>query len=131
MGSIFTQIIEGKIPSHKILEDEHYLAFLEINPIHPGHTLVIPKKEINYIFDLDDSTLSGLMLFSKKVAKAIEKAVPCKRIGIMVYGLQVPHAHVHLVPVQGTPGELSFVNAKPASAEELVSTAQKIRRYLG
>lgn len=99
MASIFTKIINGEIPCHKIAESEHYFAFLDINPWEKGHTLVIPKKEIDYIFDLDTETYEGLMNFSKKVALAIEQAIPCKRIGVLVEGLEVPHAHVHLIPI--------------------------------
>lgn len=99
MASIFTKIINGEIPSYKVAEDDNYYAFLDINPLNEGHTLVIPKKEVDYIFDLDAQTLSGLTLFAQRVAKAIEKSVPCKRIGVVVLGLEVPHAHVHLVPL--------------------------------
>ncbi len=127
MASVFTQIIKGEKPCHKILEDENYLSFLEAKPILPGHTLVVPKKEVDNIFDLDDQTLTGLMLFAKKTAKAIQKAVPCKKIAVMVYGLQVRHAHVHLVPVQGMPGELNFANAKAADDASLAEVAEKIR----
>ncbi len=130
MSSIFTQIINEDLPCHKILEDENYFSFLEVNPLKEGHTLVIPKIEVDYIFDLDDKALSGLMLFSKKVAQAIEKAVACKKIAVMVYGLQVRHAHVHLVPVDGTPGELNFANAKRAEYEALVEIAKKIKSYI-
>lgn len=99
MATIFTKIVKGEIPSYKIAEDEHYYAFLDINPLTEGHTLVIPKTEVDYIFDLDSQTLAGLMQFAQRVAKAIEKAVTCKRIGVVVLGLEVPHAHVHLVPL--------------------------------
>ena len=130
MASVFTQIIKGEKPCHKILGDENYLSFLETRPIHPGHTLVIPKKEIDNIFDLDDQTLTGLTLFAKKTAKIIQKAVPCRKVAIMVYGLQVPHAHVHLVPVHGIAGELNFANAKPADDASLAKMAAKIRAYI-
>ena len=99
MATIFSRIVKGEIPSYKIAEDERFYAFLDINPLAEGHTLVIPKKEIDYLFDLDDDSLAGLTLFSKRVAKAIEKAIPCKRIGVAVLGLEVPHAHIHLVPL--------------------------------
>lgn len=99
MASIFSRIIAGEIPCYKIAENENYFAFLDINPLAKGHTLVVPKAEVDYIFDLDDETLAGLHVFAKKVAKAIEKVVPCKRIGLAVIGLEVPHAHVHLVPL--------------------------------
>jgi len=100
MASIFTKIINGEIPCHKVAESDEYLAFLDINPMMKGHTLVIPKKEVDYIFDVDDETLSGLMLFAKKVAKALDTTIPCKRVGVMVIGTEVPHAHVHLLPFQ-------------------------------
>ncbi|MFC1729677.1 HIT family protein [candidate division KSB1 bacterium] len=99
MASIFTKIINKEIPSYKIAEDENYYAFLDINPLAKGHTLVIPKKEIDYIFDIEDEILAGIMIFAKKVAKGIEKVIPCQRIGIAVIGLEVPHAHIHLVPL--------------------------------
>ena len=127
MSTIFSKILSGEIPCHKILEDEKYLAFLDVRPIKAGHTLVIPKKEVDYIFDIDDETLKGLVVFAKKAAVMIKKAIPCRKIGIMVYGLEVPHAHVHLVPIEGIPGELSFANAKSMSPEELTKIAAKIR----
>ncbi len=99
MPTIFSRIVKGEIPSYKIAEDDNYYAFLDINPLAEGHTLVIPKVEVDYLFDLDNETLAGLTLFSKRVAKAIEKAIPCKRIGVAVLGLEVPHAHIHLVPL--------------------------------
>jgi len=99
MASIFTKIINGDIPSYKIAEDENYFAFLDINPLAKGHTLVIPKKEVDYIFSVEDDLLKGLFTFSKKVALAIEKIIPCKRIGLTIIGLEVPHAHVHLIPI--------------------------------
>ena len=126
MPSLFTRIVKGEIPCHKILEDEKFLAFLDIRPINPGHTLVIPKKEIDYIFDVDDDLLSQLIVFAKKVARMIQREVPCKRIGLMVAGLEVPHAHVHLVPIFEVM-DLNFAKAKPASQEELAKIAGKIR----
>ena len=101
MASIFTKIVNGEIPSCKIAENDRYYAFLDINPVAEGHTLVIPKKETDYLFDLSDEELGGMMVFAKHVAKAIEKAIPCKRIGVVVVGLEVPHAHIHLIPIQG------------------------------
>ncbi|MZP56749.1 MAG: HIT domain-containing protein, partial [Bacteroidales bacterium] len=98
MATIFSRIIKGEIPCYKIAEDERYFAFLDINPLKEGHTLVVPKQETDYIFDLDDDQLAGLIIFSKKIAAAIKKAFPCNRIGIAVLGLEVPHAHIHLVP---------------------------------
>jgi histidine triad (HIT) family protein len=99
MATIFTKIINGEIPCWKIAEDENYLAFLDINPLAKGHTLVIPKKEIDYIFDIEDELLGGMMIFAKKVAGAIDKAIECKRVGVAVIGLEVPHAHIHLIPI--------------------------------
>lgn len=99
MATIFSRIVKGEIPSYKIAEDERFYAFLDINPLAEGHTLVIPKQEVDYLFDLDPETLSGLTLFAQRVAKAIEKEIPCKRIGVAVLGLEVPHAHIHLVPL--------------------------------
>lgn len=99
MASIFTKILKGEIPSYKIAEDENYYAFLDIFPLIKGHTLVIPKKETDYIFDIDDDQLAGMMVFAKKIAKAIGAAVECKRVGITVIGLEVPHAHIHLIPI--------------------------------
>ena len=100
MASIFSRIVAGEIPSYKIAEDERYYAFLDINPVAPGHTLVIPKHEVDYIFDLDDDEYAGLMAFAKRVAAAIKTAMPCVKVGVTVLGMEVPHAHVHLVPLQ-------------------------------
>lgn len=126
MASIFTRIINGEIPCHKVAETEDYLAFLDINPLQKGHTLAIPKKEVDYIFDLDDDAYNGLMAFSKKVALAIEKVVPCERIGVAVIGLEVPHAHVHLVPINGI-SDLNFANPKlQLASEEMADIASKI-----
>lgn len=130
MGSIFIKIINGEIPSYKISEDENYLAFLDVFPLAKGHVLVIPKKEIDYIFDVDDALYQGLFLFAKKVAKALEKAVPCKRVGVAVIGLEVPHAHVHLIPLQ-TMADINFERPKmKVTGEELAETAEKIKSYL-
>ncbi len=130
MASLFTKIIEGEIPAHKVAEDDHYLAFLDINPLAKGHTLVIPKKEIDYIFDLDDETFTGLHLFSKKVAEALQKAMSCRRIGTAVLGLEVPHAHIHLVPLQKE-GDLNFSNPKLSfSSEEMEEIASAIREQI-
>ncbi len=130
MASIFTKIIEGEIPAHKILEDDHYLAFLDIFPLSEGHTLVIPKQEIDYLFDLDDELYTGLHLFGKKVARAIRQAVPCKRVATAVVGLEVPHAHLHLIPIN-TMADFDFdkQKLKPAS-EALTTTAENIRKCL-
>lgn len=100
MASIFSRIIAGEIPSYKIAEDDRYYAFLDINPLTEGHTLVVPKKEVDYIFDLDDETLSGMILFAKRIAAEIGRKIACKRVAIVVLGLEVPHAHIHLIPIQ-------------------------------
>tara|TARA_B110000046_G_scaffold154718_1_gene164792 strand:+ start:260 stop:655 length:396 start_codon:yes stop_codon:yes gene_type:complete len=111
VSSIFSRIISGEIPCYKIAEDASFLAFLDINPLVEGHALVIPKKEIDYIFDIDDALLKDMIVFSKKVANRIQKAIPCKRIGLSVIGLEVPHAHIHLVPMQSME-DMSFSNVK-------------------
>lgn len=129
MPTIFTKILAGEIPAHKILENEKYFAFLDIRPVNPGHTLVIPKQEVDYLFDMEDDLLEGLMVFAKKVAKAIKKTVPCKKVGVMVAGIEVPHAHVHLIPINGV-SDLSFARAKPTPPEELAAIAAKIRANL-
>jgi len=126
MASLFTRIINGEIPCHKILEDGQFLAFLDIRPINQGHTLVIPKKEIDYLFDMEDNLLKEMMIFAKQAARMIQGVVPCKKIGIMVAGLEVPHAHIHLVPIFEVM-DLNFARAKTASNEELAKTAEKIR----
>lgn len=107
--TIFSKIVAGEIPSYKVAEDDRYYAFLDINPLQWGHTLVIPKQEVDYIFDLDDDTLAGLQVFAKKVAKAIQKTIPCRKVGQAVLGLEVPHAHIHLVPLQSE-GDMDFRN---------------------
>ncbi len=126
MASIFTKIIQGEIPSYKVAEDENFYAFLDIFPLKKGHTLVIPKQEVDYIFDLDDQMLKDYMIFAKKVAKAIEKAIPCKRIGMSVIGLEVPHAHIHLIPLDDI-GDMNFSNKKlNFSEEEFKAIAESI-----
>lgn len=130
MASIFTKIINREIPAQIVAEDDDFLAFLDINPLSKGHTLVIPKKEVDYIFDVDDETLGGLMAFAKKVAKGIEKIVPCQRIGVTVIGLEVPHAHVHLIPINGI-GDMNFANPiLSLSQEELSEIAKGIRESI-
>jgi histidine triad (HIT) family protein len=130
MASIFTKIINREIPGHIIAEDEKFIAFLDIMPLVVGHTLVVPKKEVDYIFDLDNDELAAIQLFAKNVARAVRKAVPCKRIGVAVIGLEVPHAHIHLVPMN-TADDLNFTRAKlKPSHEELVTVAQKIKGQL-
>jgi len=126
MASIFSKIISGDIPCYKVAEDEHYFAFLDIRPLQAGHVLVVPKLEIDYIFDLDDATLSGLMLFSKRVAKAIESVLPCERVGVAVIGLEVPHCHVHLAPINSV-HDLDFRNTKEISPVRMAEIAQAIR----
>lgn len=130
MGTLFSRIVSGEIPSHRIAEDDNYYAFLDINPLAEGHTLVIPKKEIDYIFDLDDELLAGIQVFSKRIAKAIEKVIPCQRIGIAVLGLEVPHAHIHLIPINNIE-DINFGRPKlKLSNEELAEIAGKIRQEL-
>ena len=127
--SIFTKIVNGEIPSYKIAEDDNYLAFLDVNPNAKGHTLCIPKQEIDKIFDMDDVLYLGLMKFSKKVAIALEKTVPCKRVGMAVVGLEVPHAHVHLIPLNHM-DEMRFQNKVSLSKEEFEALAQSIQSNL-
>lgn len=126
MASIFSRIAAGEIPSYKVAEDENYFAFLDINPVHPGHVLVIPKKEVDYIFDLTDEEYTGLMLFAKRVAKALKKAIPCKKVGVTVIGLDVPHTHVHLVPMDKG-DDMNFCAPKlTLPAEEMAAIAKSI-----
>ena len=128
--SIFSKIISGEIPAHKLAETNDYLAFLDINPLTEGHVLVIPKKEVDYLFDIDDETYAGLMLFAKIVAAGIKKAIPCKKVGVSVIGLEVPHAHVHLIPMNSV-ADMNFAKEKlKPSEEELAATAKKIREAL-
>ena len=128
MASIFTRIINREIPGHIVAEDDRFIAFLDITPLVTGHTLVVPKKELDYIFDLDDDTLAGLSLFAKKVAHAVKKTIPCKRIGVAVIGLEVPHVHVHLVPMNSM-GDINFTKSKlNPSQEALAEVAEKIRK---
>lgn len=130
MASIFSRIVKGEIPCYKVAEDDQFLAFLDINPLTPGHTLVVPKKETDYIFDIDDHEFSALHLFSKRVAGAIEKSVKCKRIGVAVIGLEVAHAHIHLVPINEM-GDLNFANPKlKFSQEEFQEMAERIASKL-
>ncbi len=130
MSSVFTKIVKGDIPSYKIAEDDRFYAFLDIHPLSEGHTLVIPKREIDYLFDLDDDLLAGMMVFSKKVARAIEKVVSCKRIGVAVLGLEVPHAHIHLIPINSE-ADISFSRPKlKLSDEQFRELARKIQKAL-
>ena len=130
MPTLFSRIVSGEIPCHKIAENDQFLAFLDIMPLAEGHTLVIPKQEIDYIFDLPDDLLSGLILFAKSLAPALQQAVPCKRIGVSVIGLEVPHAHVHLIPMN-TISDVNFSRPKitPTQAE-LAATAERIKAKL-
>lgn len=127
MASIFTRIISGEIPCYKIAEDDRFFAFLDISPLAKGHTLVVPKAEVDYIFDIEDEHHKDLWNFAKKVAQALKKAVPCKRIGIAVIGLEVPHAHIHLIPMNKV-SDMNFASPKLSfPASEMEETAQKIR----
>ncbi len=126
MSSIFSKIIQGEIPSYKIAETEDFYAFLDINPLAKGHTLCVPKKEVDYIFDLDDDTLSGLHLFSKRVAKALETCITCKRVGVLVIGTEVPHTHVHLIPFQHE-AQMAITSLKlKVEKEEMEEIAKKV-----
>ena len=127
MTTIFSKIIAGEIPSYKVAEDDRFFAFLDIRPMAKGHTLIVPKQETDYLFDLDDELLGGMILFSKKVAAAIKSAIPCKRVGVMVMGLEVPHAHVHLIPMQNE-GDMNLSNPKLQLTEkEFATIAESIR----
>ncbi len=126
MASIFSRIVAGEIPSYKVAEDEKYYAFLDINPVAPGHTLVIPKHEVDYIFDLDNEEYAGLMAFAKRVAVALKEAMPCVKVGVAVLGLEVPHAHVHLVPLQKE-NDMNFFREKLSlPAEQMQEICDKI-----
>ena len=129
MSTIFAKIIKGEIPSYTVAEDENFLAFLDVNPNAKGHTLCIPKKEINKLFDMDDATYLGLMQFSKKVAAALEKTIPCKRVGMAVIGLEVPHAHVHLIPLNDM-DEMRFQNKVKLTQQEFEALAKSINANL-
>jgi histidine triad (HIT) family protein len=128
--TIFGKIVAGEIPSYKITENEEFYAFLDINPVAKGHTLTIPKKEIDYLFDMDDETLGRMMIFAKKVAAALNKAIPCTRVGVAVIGLEVPHAHIHLIPIQRE-SDMRFDRPKlKLTPEEFQVTAESIQRHL-
>ncbi len=126
MASIFSRIVIGEIPSYKVAENENYYAFLDIMPVAKGHTLVIPKKEVDYLFDLDDETYAGLQLFAKKVAEGLKKAIPCVKVGVLVLGLEVPHAHIHLIPMQNETDLLNFTRKLKLSSEEFAEIRDKI-----
>lgn len=126
MTTIFGRIIQGEIPSYKVAEDSNFYAFLDINPLVKGHVLVVPKVEVDYLFDLDDDTLAKMMVFSKKTAKAIERSIPCLRVGALVVGLEVPHAHIHVIPINAE-SDMNLSNKRLAfSSEEFAQTAQTI-----
>jgi histidine triad (HIT) family protein len=130
MASIFSKIVAGEIPSYKVAETNEFLAFLDIAPLAEGHLLVIPKKEVDNLFELDDETYTGLMIFAKIIARAMQKAIPCNRIGVTVIGLEVPHAHIHLIPINGV-GDMNFANPKlKFTPEEFTAIADKIREAL-
>jgi histidine triad (HIT) family protein len=130
MATIFSRIVKGEIPCYKIAEDERFFAFMDINPVAVGHTLVIPKREDDYIFNLEDDEIGAMMVFAKKVAKAIEKAVPCKRIGVAVIGLEVPHAHIHLIPITQE-GDMDFKKEHvKMTQEEFMEVQRKIVEHL-
>ena len=130
MVGIFTKIVNGEIPAHKVFEDDKHLAFLDVFPLVKGHVLVIPKKETDYIFDLTDSELSELMVFASKVASGLKQAIPCKKVGVSVIGLEVPHVHIHLIPMNRV-DDMNFAKEKlKLSQEELAFTAEEIRKFL-
>ncbi|MBC3758212.1 HIT family protein [Hyunsoonleella sp. SJ7] len=129
MASIFTKIVNGEIPCYRIAETDGFLAFLDVNPNQVGHTLCIPKKEVDKLFDLDEATYSGLMAFSRKVAMAIEKAIPCERVGVSVIGLEVPHAHVHLIPLQSM-DDARFIKKVKMETEDFQETAKAISAHI-
>lgn len=130
MATIFSKIVAGEIPSYKIAEDDKHYAFLDINPVAPGHTLVIPKKEVSYLFDLSNEEYTALQLFAKKVALAMKKALPCERIGVTVIGLEVPHAHIHLVPITKE-SDMNFSKPKMTlDPAEMVEIKEKITKYI-
>ncbi|MDO8951337.1 MAG: HIT domain-containing protein [Draconibacterium sp.] len=126
MAGIFSKIVNGEIPAYKVAEDENYLAFLDIFPVSKGHTLVIPKKEVDYIFDLEDDIYIGLQAFAKKVAVGLKKAIPCEKVGVLVLGLEVPHAHIHLIPMQNEADLLNFSKKLKFTPEEF----QKIKELI-
>lgn len=130
MASIFTRIVNGEIPCYRVAEDDRFLAFLDVRPLKPGHTLVVPKKEVDYIFDLDEDTLAGMMLFAQKVARAMKEVLECNRIGVAVIGLEVPHAHIHLIPITRE-GDMLFTNPRVTlSGEENERLAREIGAHV-
>ncbi|MDR1055868.1 MAG: HIT family protein [Prevotellaceae bacterium] len=128
MASIFTRIVQGEIPSYKIAEDDNYFAFLDINPMGEGHTLVIPKREVDYIFDIEENELAGMIVFAQRVAKAIRKAIPCNRVAVVVLGLEVSHAHIHLIPINSEK-DVDFRKPKlKLTPEEFAAIVEKIKK---
>lgn len=130
MPTIFSRIVAGEIPCYKVAEDEKHFAFLDINPVAPGHTLVIPKKEVDYIFDLTDEEYAELQLFAKRVAEAMKQAIPCQRVGVAVMGLEVPHTHIHLIPINKEADMNFFKEKATLSPEEMAQIASKINQNL-
>ena len=130
MATIFTKIVNGEIPAYKVAEDDNYLAFLDIFPVAKGHTLVIPKKEVDYLFDLDNESFAGLQLFAKKVAEGLKKAIPCLKVGVLILGLEVPHAHIHLIPMQSEADVLNFSNKLKFTPEEFQEIKQIIAQNI-
>ena len=130
MATIFTKIVDGKIPAHKVAEDENYLAFLDISPVARGHTLVIPKKEVDYLFDLDSDLYTGLQLFARKVAIGLKKAIPCEKVGVLVLGLEVPHAHIHLIPMREESDILNFSNKISLDDQEMNGIREKVAKEI-
>ena len=130
MASIFSRIVNNEIPAYKVAEDEKFLAFLDISPVTKGHTLVIPKEEVDYLFDLDDDLYTGLHLFAKKVAAGIKKAVNCKKVGVLVLGLEVPHAHLHLIPMQNEADVMNFSNPMKLEKTEFEEIREKIAKEI-
>lgn len=130
MATIFSKIVNNEIPAYKVAEDEKFLAFLDISPVTKGHTLVITKKEVDYLFDLDDELYSGLHLFAKKVAKGLKKATNCKKVGVLVLGLEIPHAHIHLIPMQSEADVMNFSNPMKLEKEEFEKIREKIAKQM-
>ncbi len=130
MASVFSKIVEGEIPAYKVAEDENYLAFLDISPVARGHTLVIPKKEVDYLFDLDDDLYTGLQLFAKRVARALKKAISCEKVGVLVLGLEVPHAHIHLIPMENEADVLNFSHKLSLSQDEFKAIQSRVAQNM-
>lgn len=130
MASVFTRIINGEIPCYRVAEDDRYIAFLDVRPLKAGHTLIVPRREVDYIFDLDEDTLAGMMIFARKVAKAMKEVIECNRIGIAVIGLEVPHAHIHLIPISRE-GDMLFTNPRVSlTPQENETLAREIAEHV-